>query len=101
MAVYKDPAQGAVPNTQVLDWETPDINRDKNLSDHSSNGRWLKHVPIVISSKLDRMMPSHRKYCGCSRRLFLIIGCLIFLVILTLAIGLGVGLSNGSRCALG
>lgn len=89
--------------TQMIGWETPDPYRHK-VPLHRRKGaavkeRWEK-FSMVMSQRLDRVMPSHRKYCGCSRRLLLIFCTVVFVVIMALAIGLGVGLTIGSGYVL-
>lgn len=86
-----------VPAPQVLDWDSPDTNNDKVSSGiHSSAKRRLNERFSLLSQKLDRIISSKRKYCGCKRRIFLIFCSLSLLIILILAIGLGVGLRKGS-----
>lgn len=101
MATHQGTTQVMAPEiqTQMIGWETPNPYRDKGPL-HRRKGAAVKQhwekFSMVMSRKLDRVMPSHRKYCGCSRRLLLIFCTVVFVVIMALAIGLGVGLTRGS-----
>ncbi|MCJ1251629.1 hypothetical protein MMC30_008864 [Trapelia coarctata] len=54
----------------------------------------------ALSSKLDRIPPSYRTYCGLSRRIVLILLALALLLLLALIIGLAAGLSKRKRYTL-
>ena len=103
MVTHQGTMQVMAPETQMIGWETPNPCRDK-VSSQGQKGaaikeRWVK-FSIIISRRLNRVMPPQRKYCGCSRRLSLIICIVVFVVILALAVGLGVGLTKGSEYAV-
>lgn len=100
MATHQGTMQVMAPETQMIGWETPNPYRDK-VPLHRRKGaavkqRWI-NISTIMSRKLDRVIPPHRKYCGCSRRLLLIFCVVVFVVIVALAIGLGVGLTRGSE----
>lgn len=103
MATYQGTTQVMAPETQMIGWETPYPYRDK-VPLHRRKGAAIKQrwnsISITMSQKLDRVIPPHRKYCGCSRRLLLIFCIVVFVVILALAIGLGVGLTRGTECVV-
>ncbi|MCJ1268775.1 hypothetical protein MMC22_008663 [Lobaria immixta] len=99
MATHQGTMQVMAPETQMIGWETPSPYRDK-IPLHRRKGaamkqRWI-NTSKIVSRKLDRVIPPHRKYCGCSRRVLLIFCIVVFVVIVALAIGLGVGLTRGS-----
>lgn len=54
----------------------------------------------TLSTKLDRILPKYRTYCGLSRRTFVILLALALLCFLALIVGLAVGLSRRKRYIL-
>ena len=97
MATHQATTQAMTPETQMIGWENPNPYGDKaSVRRRTIKQRW-NDISISVFRKLDRVMPSHRKYCGCSRRLLLIFCIVVLVVILALAIGLGVGLTRGSE----
>ena len=86
--------ESSTQDTQVPEWEH-EAGRD------SGNERGEKSSPRTqtgasFKAKFDTILPSHRKYLGLSRKLFLYV-LLGALVLLILIIGLAAGLSNKSR----
>lgn len=63
---------------------------------HSNQGPPAYHRN-TLSSRLDRILPRYRTYCGLSRRIFLILLALALLLLLALIIGLAAGLSKRKR----
>lgn len=103
MVTHQGTMQVMAPETQMIGWETPNPYRGK-VPSHGRKGAAIKErwnsISVIMSRRLNRVMPPQRKYCGCSRRLSLIFCTVVFVVILALAIGLGVGLTRGSEYVL-
>lgn len=54
--------------------------------------------PTTLKHRFDNIFPPSRRYCGLSRRIFLIVTTtLFFLIILALGLGLGLGLGRKSK----
>jgi hypothetical protein len=104
------------PSQQLPQWELPTGYReeviDKEVSgtgapaggplSHEYQGQGLNQGPPAkhrntLRTKLDRILPSYRTYCGLSRRIFLILLALALLLLLALIIGLAAGLSKRKR----
>ena len=88
-----------MPDTQVLDKVASNTTPEKHSfhSIHPSFKKRLRRFSFLMSTNLDRVMPSHRVYCGCNRRVLLIFCTVVFFVVLIAAIGLGLGLRKGSE----
>ncbi len=74
-------------------WEIPEDGR-RNRAHHvgrASAARW------ALSDRFDRIFPPHKRYFGRSRRTLIIAILVLFFCILSLIIGLAVGLSGGSK----
>lgn len=111
--------EGPPPSQQLPQWELPKgyteeathkelggtgaaaaRNHPHGYQDQDLNqGPPAKHRS-TLSTKLDRILPSYRTYCGLSRRIFLILLALALLILLALIIGLAAGLSKRKRYIL-
>lgn len=100
MTTQQGTTQVVAPETQMTGWETPHPYRDK-VPLHGRRLAAIKQhwnkTSSAASRRLDRVIPPHRRYCGCSRRILLTLSAVVFVVILALAIGLGVGLTRASK----
>lgn len=81
--------------TQLPEWEH--VAADKINEKHDAVSKPQRSTKTAIVSKLDAVLPRHKKYIGLSRNAFLWAIFAVFLALLVLIIGLGVGLSHGSR----
>ncbi len=79
---------------QLPEWEHEvaglDVAGKQNATPRGSRG-------AALSSKLDRMLPPHKKYLGMRRNVFLCVLLAVVLALLALIIGLAAGLSSGSK----
>ncbi|MCJ1393716.1 hypothetical protein MMC18_006592 [Xylographa bjoerkii] len=84
--------------TQLPDWEVPQKDAADSNGRETKNGRDPSyHQPsmkYMFSSRLDKIMPDHRKYWGLRRRSMLIVICITILAIIILIIGLAAGLTK-------
>ena len=87
-----------IKETQLPEWEH--IAAGKNTENQTAGSTPQGSLGYVLGTKLDRILPPHRKYVGLSRRTFLWTILAVTLALFVLVIGLAVGLSRGSRCAL-
>ena len=78
--------------TRVPEWEHEAVGKNGDGRKASITPRRFTGVPF--SSKLDAILPSHRRYLGMSRKIFLWILLAVILALLALIIGLAVGLGK-------
>ena len=88
-------AQGDVEEFHLPEWETAARHRGKKQSQTDQKFSVKERGYLV----LDRVMPSHTRYFGFSRKVVCIATLLAFLILLALILGLAIGLSKKSRYA--
>lgn len=92
MSSAKDVVQ--VHETQIPEWEHVAIERNRETE--GIHSKTPASVRTVFATKLDCILPPHRKYIGLSRKAFLWTLFAIVLLLI-LIIGLAAGLSQRSR----
>ena len=80
---------------QVPEWEHEAT--AKHDAANSSTVAASGYVRPTYQSKLDAMLPPHKRYLGVQRRTFLIILAAVSISLLALIIGLSVGLSKRNK----
>lgn len=81
--------------TQVPEWEHIAAKGHGEKQAKSSRGYGSKAE--TLKRKFNTVIPSHRKYLGLRRNVFLVVLLAVFLALLALIIGLAVGLTEKSR----
>lgn len=91
----KEPVTVKAVEKPPSDWELPEEGTSRKF-----------RIPIArraagwaIADRFDRLLPPHKRYLGRSRRTFLICVGVVFVVLLSLIIGLSVGLTRKSKYA--
>ena len=79
---------------QVPEWEHNAARQDE------STAKPRKSTKTTFSTKLDTIIPPHKRYLGMSRKIFLFILLAVILALIALIIGLAVGLSNSRQALL-
>jgi hypothetical protein len=89
----KEPLPVHTQGKQIPGWDIPEDGTPKP----SRLGLGASATGWAISDRFDRLLPSHKRYLGRSRRTFLICLAVISLLLVGLIIGLAVGLTKRSK----
>lgn len=76
--------------------EVPEWEHTAAANSHDGHSR-LRATRASFESKIDSILPPHRRYLGLTRKAFLWIVLVVCLVLVALIIGLAAGLSQQSR----
>ena len=90
MADSQPAAAAGDKEIQIPEWDA----HQKRDSNGAANARPRKPVLAGFRSKLDSAMPSHRRYLGLSRKIFLLALLALVVILIALIVGLAVGLSS-------
>lgn len=78
---------------RLPEWETTARHRGDKHAETNQTSSVRERAFILI----DRIVPSHRKYFGFSRKVICVALLIVILVILALILGLAIGLSKKTR----
>ncbi|KAK0284888.1 hypothetical protein LTR35_000223 [Friedmanniomyces endolithicus] len=81
---------------QIPEWDDAAVNKETDAKDGNAQSARAP-ARVGLSSKLDSILPPHRRYLGLSRKVFLIALLAAILALLALVIGLAAGLSARSK----
>ena len=90
------PAPDIKAETQLhasADWDGSEAQATKK---HTPFGATAATAGWALRDRFDRILPSHKRYCGRSRRTLLLAILALFLCLLALVVGLAVGLTRKS-----
>ena len=88
-------AQENVDEFRLPEWETTARHRGEKHAKTDQKSSVRERTFILF----DRVLPSHRKYFGFSRKIACIAIFILFVLILALILGLAIGLSRKSKYA--
>jgi len=80
---------------QIPEWDNNAVNQSKDGNGAATTPQ--RAFRQGFSSRLDSVMPPHKRYLGLSRKIFLMALLAVLLALLALIIGLAVGLTEHSQ----
>lgn len=87
----KAPQMAQDKDIQIPEWEHAGVKHDGGAATTS------RPTGASLGTRLDRVLPPHRKYLGMRRKVFLLVLGAATLALLALIIGLAAGLTTGSK----